>query len=55
MTIGGIIGLMLLTIVLGKRSKRLGVFQYVVIALITLAQVCIVLYDVFTIKPPVVP
>jgi hypothetical protein len=53
MALIGIIVLMILAIVVGKRSSALGLPQYIIIVLIALAQVCVVLYDVFTQKPPI--
>jgi hypothetical protein len=49
------IGFMILAIVLGRRTKASGLPHYLIIALIALVQVCLVLYDVFTSKPPTLP
>ena len=50
-----IIGFMILTIALGKRNKAMGLPQYALIALIALAQVCLVFYQVFIMNPPALP
>jgi hypothetical protein len=52
MTLLGIIGLMMVAIGIGKRSSRLGGKQYVMILIITLLQVGIVLYHMYTMDMP---
>ena len=52
MTLLGIIGLMMVAIGIGRRSSRLGSKQYVVVLIITLLQVGIVLYHMYTMEMP---
>jgi hypothetical protein len=52
MPLGAAIFLMILVIAIGKRSKELGYRQYLVIILITLAQVGILVFFMYTIEKP---
>ena len=52
MTLLSIIVLMIIAIGLGKRSSHLGFKQYVVITLLTLLQVGMAVYHMFTMDMP---
>lgn len=52
MTLVSILALMLAAIVFGKRSPRLGAKQYIVIIIITLLQVFIAIYRMYTMEMP---
>lgn len=52
MTLVSILALMMTAIAFGKRSPRLGAKQYVVIVIITLIQVFITLYRMYTMEMP---
>lgn len=52
MTLVSILGLMLMAIIVGKRSPRLGFKQYTVIIIITLLQVFIAIYRMYTMEMP---
>ncbi len=43
---------MLLAIVLGKKSKRMGLREYSLIALLTIIQVLMAVYSMYTMKEP---
>ena len=48
----GTIGLMLIGIILGKNVKEIKWIHFILIIFITLIQVAIMLYVMFTTKPP---
>jgi hypothetical protein len=52
MTLVSILALMLMAIAFGKRSPRLGIKQYIVIIVITLLQVLIAIYRMYTMEMP---
>jgi hypothetical protein len=52
LSLAGSLGLMLLALLLGKSKKRPGFPSYVAVFLIALAQVLLVLYDMFTMTKP---
>ena len=52
MTLVSILALMMIAIAFGKRSLRLGGKQYIVIIVITLLQVLIALYRMYTMEMP---
>ena len=52
MTLMGIIGFMILVMAMGRRSKHMTRGKIITIVLIALAQVALVLIDVFTASPP---
>jgi len=49
----GIVFLLLLTIVVGKRIQRVSVRTYFIVLLIAILQVCVVLVHMYTMEPPV--
>lgn len=55
MTLLATIGFMILAIIFGRRTNAIKLPHYAIIALMALVQVCLVLYDVFTRKPPTLP
>jgi hypothetical protein len=52
-TVSGIVMALLIAIVTGKYTRRIGPGAYVFIALLALALVCAILYDMFTTSYPV--
>ena len=52
-TVGGIVMALVTAIVTGKYTRRVGPGAYVFIFVLTLALVCIILYDMFTMPYPV--
>ncbi|HUN65101.1 MAG TPA: hypothetical protein VMW43_03305 [Bacteroidota bacterium] len=52
LSIGGSLGLMLFALLLGKRKRRPGFPTYVAVFLIALAQVSLVLYEMYTMSKP---
>jgi heme/copper-type cytochrome/quinol oxidase subunit 4 len=51
-TLGGMLGLMILAIIIGKKTKTVYPSSYIVIVLIALIQVFLVLYSMFTMSEP---
>ena len=52
LSIGGTLGLMVLIIMIGKTKKKIHPLSYFFIGIIALLQVCIVLYDMYTMAKP---
>ncbi|GEM_PF-2735397 len=52
MTLIGITALMILAIFLGKRHEKIGVKEYLIIALIAMTQVLIAAFEMFTKQIP---
>ncbi len=52
LSLGGLIGGYILAIIVGKHVKRVKISTYFTIALITLMQVAIVLYELYTKQIP---
>ena len=53
MTIAALVATLILDIVVALRSRTFGLRQYLVIFLITLVQVAILVYYLYTVKPPI--
>ncbi len=51
-TLGGMLGLMILAIIIGKRTKAIYPSSYIIIVFLVLAQVILVLYAMFTMSEP---
>ncbi|MBI4547762.1 MAG: hypothetical protein HY707_07275 [Ignavibacteriae bacterium] len=49
----GIVGLLMLVITIGKRQKEIRPISYIFVVVIALLQVMIVLYDIYTMEPPI--
>jgi hypothetical protein len=52
-TVGGIISILLLAILTGKRTHKMTLGAYLFTTLIAFALVCIILYDVYTVPYPI--
>jgi hypothetical protein len=52
LSIAGTLGLMVLIITMGKTRKEIHPLSYFFIAVLALLQVCIVLYDMYTMAKP---
>lgn len=52
MAVVGTLGLMMLVILLGKSSRRIGPISYALVVIVALLQVAIVFYVMFTLQPP---
>lgn len=50
--LSGIVILMILTIVIGKRIGRVNTNAYLIVLLIAILQVCVVLIHMYTAEPP---
>lgn len=50
--LAGIVLLLILTIVIGKRTERVNVRSYLIVLLIAILQVCVVVFYMFTAEPP---
>jgi hypothetical protein len=49
----GLILLFLFTIIFGKRVERVNIWTYLIVLLIAILQVCVVLFHLYTIEPPI--
>ncbi len=54
LSLGGSLALMLVVLLYGRTVKTARYTSYVALILIALAQVFLVLYDMYTLKPPAV-
>lgn len=52
-TVGGIVSILLLAIFAGKWTHKMTLGVYVFTALIALALVCMILYDMYTVPYPI--
>ena len=55
LSLSGIIAMLMLSMIAGKQTRQVRLAMYLGVVLIALAQVCIVLYDMYTTPWPTTP